>query len=166
MPAFFRQYSPYLLALLVAAFVSVQRVQGSETVTATVTAQEVSLSVSDGTVAYGILALEASQDTTGDGLNDTQTVTNTGNVTADFTINGQNSSPWTLAGSIGADQYMHQFSIDDGTAWTALTTSPQSLSSGVAPDGTTDLDLKITLPTSTSSYDEQSVDVTVQVSAS
>ena len=164
MPAFFRQYSPYLLALLVAAFVSVQRVQGSETVTATVTAQEVSLSVSDGTVAYGILALEASQDTTA--IDDTQTVTNTGNVTADFTINGQNSADWDLGATNGDDQYVHEFSINSGTAWSALTTSPQSLSSGVAPSGTRSLDLKITLPTSTSSYLQQSVNVTVQVSAS
>ena len=51
------------------------------TVTATVTGSLVSVTVADGNVAYGILALSATENTTASGLNDTQTATNDGTVT-------------------------------------------------------------------------------------
>ncbi len=139
------------------------------TVTATVTVQNISVSVSDGTVPYGTLGLDSTENTCD--LPDTQTATNDGNVTEDFNIRGQNSTDgWTLAATAGSDQYVHNFfassdSCGDGTG-TALTTSSTELTSGVAVDGTYDFDLEVNTPTSTSSYDEQSIDVTVQAVAS
>ncbi len=139
-------------------------------VAATVTVQSISVFVSDGGVVYGTLAVSTSKDTTSGDLNDTQTATNDGNVTETLNIKGQDSSPgsWTLAGSVGADQYVHEFcKVDTGDCdgipiWDALTTSYATLKTGVTKDGTYDFDLKITTPSSSGSFDEQSVNVTVQ----
>jgi len=139
------------------------------TVTATVTVENVAVTVSDGTVTYGTLSTSATSDTTSGGLDDSQTATNTGNVASDISIRGQDSANWTLAGSVGSDQYEHDFctsDCDSSPSWTALTTSYQTLASSVASSGTQDFDLKISTPSSSSNYSQQSVDVTVQISAS
>jgi hypothetical protein len=141
----------------------------SATVNATVTVQNVSVSVADGTVTYGTLAVNTAKDTTNTGTDDSQTATNDGNVAADLNIRGQNTAAWTLAGSASSNQYMHQFcktNCDSSPTWTALTTSNQTLTSAVSASGTQVFDLKITTPTSSSSYTQQSVDVIVQASAS
>jgi len=140
------------------------------TVTATVTAQNVAVSVADGTVTYGTLSLSGTASTTaaGSGLDDSQTATNDGNVASTFNIKSQDSANWTLAGAIGSDDYVQEFCITDcetTPTWTALTTSYQELAAGVAAAGTQDFDLKIIVPSSSSNYTSQSVDVTVQVVA-
>lgn len=144
-------------------------------VSATVTVQNISVTVSDGTLAYGTLGLNTSKDTTSGGLNDTQVATNNGNVTENFNIRGQNSVAWTLEAATDANKYKHEFCkagagapdpCDATPVYTALTTSNQTLASSVAADGTQRFDLKITTPTSSSSFTPQSVDVTVQVVAS
>lgn len=151
-------------------FSSLLRVKAADTgtVTATVTVQNISVSVSDGTVTYGTLATSATEDTTTSGLDDSQTATNDGNVTEDFNIRGQNSANWTLGATAGADTYVHSFctsNCDSSPTWTALTTSNQTLATGVAASGSQTFDLQIETPTSTTSYTEQSVDVTIQAVA-
>jgi hypothetical protein len=45
-------------------------------------------------------------------VNDSQTATNDGNIAEDFNISSSNATGgtgWTLAGTIGADQYNHSF---------------------------------------------------------
>jgi len=137
------------------------------TVTATVTVQNISVSVSDGTVAYGTLSLNTSAGTNG---SDTQTATNNGNVTETLLIKGQNTAAWTLAATAGSDQYRHMFCTSScaspTTNYTALTTSNQTLGSSIATSGTATFDLYLTSPTSSSSYTQQSVDVTVTATAS
>jgi len=128
----------------------------------------VSVSVSDGTVAYGMLGVGNTASTTLSGLNDTQTATNDGNVTENFNIKGQDSANWTLSASAGAETYKHEFCITDcdtSPSWTALTTSYQTLATGITSSGNQTFDLQITIPTSTSNYTEQSVDITVQAVA-
>lgn len=141
----------------------------SATVAATITVQNVSVTVSDGSVAYGTLSASAAKDTTSTGTDDSQTATNNGNVTQDLNIRGQNSANWTLAGTIGADQYKQEFcttTCDSTPSWTALTTSNQTLQASLAASGTKVFDLKITAPSSSTSFVQQSVDVIVQASAS
>ena len=126
------------------------------------------MSVSDASVAYGTLTLSATENTTSGGVNDTQTATNDGNVTEDFNISGQNSAAWTLAATIGADQYTHEWctsTCDTTPTWNNLTTSYQTLATAIATSGTQDFDLQIGVPSSSSSYTQQSVDVTVQAVA-
>jgi hypothetical protein len=122
----------------------------------------ISISVSDGTVSYGTMPVNTTKDTTSSGLNDTQTLTNNGNVSEDFTIEGQNTAcPWILAASNGNNQYKHEFSTNSGGNWTAITTSYQSLASNVSTNGTTNLDLRLTMPTSTNCYAQQSVNISI-----
>jgi hypothetical protein len=145
--------------------------QGAEsaTVAATVTAQNISVTVSDGSITYGTLAANTTKSTISTDLNDTQTATNNGNVTATFNIRGQNSANWTLAGTAGVDTYVHQFCTatcgTPPTNFTALTTSNQTLASNVAASGTQTFELRINTPTSSSVTTQQSVDVTVQAVA-
>ncbi len=131
----------------------------------------VSVTVSDGSVTYGVLATNTSKDTTASGLNDTQTATNAGDVAEDINIKGQSSANWTLAGSAGNEQYVHFFCIagigvpdpcDTSPTWTVLTTSYQSLANNIAASGTQKFDLKLTTPTTTNSTSQQSVNITIQ----
>jgi len=143
-------------------------------VSATVTVEQISVSVSNGIVAYETLAVNTSKDTTSasEQLNNTQIATNDGNVTVDLNIRGTDSTPWTLAATAGSDLYVHEFckvdtgDCDSSPAWTPLTTSNQTLEEDLAATGTYDFDLKITTPTISTSYTEQSVNVTVLASAS
>jgi hypothetical protein len=134
----------------------------------------VSVTVADGTIAYGTLATNTSKDTASGGLNDTQVATNAGDVAEDFNIKGQDSTNWTLAGSAGSEQYVQAWCTtgsgspdpcDASPTWTALTTSYQSLATNIAVAGTKRFDLKITTPTATAITSQQSVDVTVQAVA-
>ena len=134
----------------------------------------ISVTVTSGTVSYNVLPTSASEDTTSSGLNNTQVATNNGDATEDFNIKGQSSADWTLGASAGDEQYAHFFCTsgsgspdpcDSSPAWTALTTSYQSLASGLAVSGTKRFDLKITMPTSTATTSQQSVNVTVQAVA-
>ncbi|KKS07557.1 hypothetical protein A3K01_00290 [candidate division WWE3 bacterium RIFOXYD1_FULL_43_17] len=139
----------------------------TSTVTATVTAQNVSVTVSDNSVTYGTMSLGSSKSTIT--LSDTQTATNAGNVTSQLNIKGQNSTGWTLAGTAGSDQYVHKFCVSScstpPTNYTALTVNYQTLSASIAASGTQNFDLELTVPNSSSTYTQQSVDVIVQAVA-
>jgi len=138
------------------------------TVTATVTVQEISLTVSDGTVAYGILALSATNNTST--LTQTQIVENTGNVTIDVNIKGQDTVSWTLASTIGADQYIHQFCLATcgtyPTNYTPMTTGyTLAINDLTTASPTQNLDLGISTPSTSTDFTQQSVDVMVQAVA-
>jgi len=122
----------------------------------------VSVSVSDGAVDYGTLALNTTKSNCA--LNDTQTVTNDGNVTENFNIKGKNSDAWNLASTAGLNEYMHKFSSSTCpvTTWIALTTDYQTLDTNKAANATATLNLQVTTPTATINYTEQDVSVTVQ----
>jgi hypothetical protein len=138
----------------------------SDSVTATVSAQYLAVSVSDGAITYGSLGTSATEDTTTNGINDSQTATNDSNVTADLEISGQDSTDWTLGGTAGSDVYTHKFctsTCDSSPSWTALTTSYQDLAAGVSASATQDFDLQVGTPTTNTASGSQSVDVTVLV---
>jgi hypothetical protein len=157
--------------------VSVPALAGTTSnVTATVTAQNISVSVTDGSVAYGTLGLSSSADTTSGGVNDSQTATNDGNIAEDFNISSSNATGgtgWTIAGTIGADQYKHSYCntgsgspdpCDTGATWNAITTAGayQTLGTNIATSGTSKFDLQISTPSSVSDYTLKSITVTVQ----
>jgi hypothetical protein len=148
-------------------FSSPVKAASSATVTATVTVQNISVTVSDGTVAYGTLGTSTSAGTNG---TDTQTATNNGNVTEDLLIKGQNTTAWTLGATSSSDQYIHRFCSSScaspPTSYTALTTSNQTLAASKAASATQTFDLYITTPSSSSSFTQQSVDVIVTATAS
>jgi len=129
----------------------------------------VSVSVSDGTVAYGTLGQNSTADTNPD---DTQTATNNGNVTEDFNIKAtaDASTPnWTIGATAAPNVYVHQFCISTcgtpPTNYTPLTTSYQTLATGIAAEGNQTFDLYINTPNTSTVYTVQSVDVIVQAIA-
>ena len=161
-----RLFAAAILSLLAVIPAASAFAASTASVAATVTTQNISVSVTDGSVSYGTLSAGASKSTTASDLNDTQTATNDGNVAEDFNIKGQNSANWTLAASAGTDQYSHKFCTatctSPPTSYTALTTNYQSLASNKAAAGTQTFDLQITVPSPSTVYTQQSVDVTVQ----
>lgn len=156
---------------IVAGWLGSNQVDAADTavVSATVTVQNVSVSVSPGTVAYGTMALNTSKSTIPADLNAPQTVTNNGNISEQFNIRGQNSANWTLGLTAGADTYVHQFCsaacTSPPTNFTGLTTNYQTLAASVASSGTQTLHLRLTTPTTSSVFTQQSVDVTIQAVA-
>jgi len=142
-------------------------------VTATVTAQNVSVSLNQTSFNYGTIALSSSSSTVplfgGAGI----IATNEGNVNSDLTISGADTPGWTLGGTAGADTYVHMFCNETSsdcsnptTNYTALTTGQASLATDLAASGAQAFQLHIKTPTSTSYYNEQSALVTLQISAS
>ena len=140
-------------------------------VTATVKVQNISVSVTDGTVDYGTLVAGGVEDTTTNGVNESQTATNDGNVTEDFNIKGEDVSAgcsWTLAATQGDEQYFHKFctsDCDSNPTWTALTTDYQTLATGVSESGSQVFDLQIGVPSSTTCTAQATATVTVQAVA-
>lgn len=133
----------------------------------------ISVTVSDGNVAYGILPTNTSKTTLPDELNDAQTATNDGNVTENFNIKGMDAAgggcTWILSSTNGSNRYVHQFCNDNDfdcsnppTNYTALTTTYQTLDTGIPVNGSVQIQLRLTTPTSSSCYGQQSVNVTIQ----
>jgi hypothetical protein len=138
------------------------------TVTCTVTAVLVSVTVTPGSVAYGTLALGA--NTTTLALAATQTAINSGTVAENFTIKSSNATRaggtnWTLVTTTpGSNEFKHEFSTNSGGVWTAMTTSYTTLKTNVAVSSNQTFDLRITMPSSTSDYLEHTITVTVMAS--
>lgn len=137
------------------------------TVTATVTVQNITLTVSTGTVAWGTLPAGTASSTNSAY---TQTVTNGGNVAENFLVQGQDSTNWTIGATPGSDVYSQSFCntgcTSAPTGYTALTaTTNQSLATNIAAGGTTPLDLYLQTPSSSTVYTQQSVDVTLTAAA-
>ena len=126
----------------------------------------VSLTITDGEIQYGTLALTDSANTTSAGLNDTQTIANAGNVNIDLEIKGQDTAcPWFLTDGIGDNKYVHEFA-SDAIHFLPLTTTYQALTTGLIPADTFDVDLRLTMPDTSTCSDQQNVDVMIQASAS
>jgi len=165
-----------LTAFLATVFVFSPKMfaQSTADVTATVTAQNISVTLTtDGSVAFGTIATTSTEDTTLSGVDDTETAQNNGNVIEDFNIQGFDStssgSGWALDTSAGTDAYTMKFCISDcdGTAsWSDVGDgSYTSLATGIAASGTQDVDLQVGTPTSTNDYNEQTMTVTIQAVA-
>jgi len=128
----------------------------------------VSVSItSDGTVAYGNMALNSTKNTTSGDLNDTQTARNDGNVTENFNIKTSNAvggTGWTLGSDPGSNTFVHYFSINGGGAWTKFTTadSYQTLVTGIGVSSSQNFDLQINTPTVSSDGYQKSITVTIQ----
>ena len=143
-------------------------------VNTTVTPQNISVTVSDGSVAYGTLSLNSSANTSSSGVNDTQIATNDGNITEDFNIRSSDATggtTWTLAGAAGANQFSHSFCksgsgtpdpCDATPTWSAMSTSYSSLATAVAASGTQRFDLRLNTPTSSTDFVQKSITVTIQ----
>lgn len=116
----------------------------------------------DGMVNYGSVLLGETADTTSGGINDSQTVQNNGSVVVDVMARGTDSAAWTLAGTSGANQYVHKFctsNCDVTPVWSTLTTSNQILANALAASASQTFDLQVEMPSSTASSAQQSINV-------
>jgi len=136
------------------------------TITATVTAQSLSIGVSDSTVLYTNMAVGTTKNTLAASLDDRQKATNDGNVAEDFNIKGMHSTSagttWALAATADSEVYSHGFNTDQGVGWTQLTTDYLKFGESVSVGGTQWFDLQLETPSSTTDTSEQTVNVTVQ----
>lgn len=164
-----------IFGIVIVSIMVVASVQAatSDSVTATVTVQNISVSLDQTSFSYGTMPSNSASSTltlwSAAGI----VATNNGNVTEDFDVYGADTADWTLAAAAGADEYVHQFCNDTdndcGTPpanYTAMTTNPQALKSSVAAAGTMAFQLRITTPNPSTVFTEQSASVTVQASAS
>ena len=136
-------------------------------VSATITPQNISLTVSPTTVPYGYVALNSTKSTTE--VSSTITVTNNGNVTEDISGTSTDATggatPWELAESAAANAYTHKFSINGGSSWTTFNvdnTTYATIESGLTSSATTPLDLQIGTPTVSAVYDAKTITISLQ----
>jgi hypothetical protein len=139
-------------------------ISGSTTIIVQVIDVAISIET-DGTVDYGILPATESKSTID--LTDTQTIRNTGNVDIDLDIKSSNAIggvDWTLGSNYGSDIFVHEYSNNSGSVWNKFLVANQYYtltSSALTPDSTLDVDLRITVPSLTTDYQEKSITLTI-----
>jgi hypothetical protein len=124
---------------------------------------------SDGSVSFGYLGVGTSADTTPSGKNDAEVInvdSGPANLQARSTGFTAPGNTWSLGVGSSTDQVKWEFSKDT-SSWTtfAVAGNLYSLATNVGAGVTTPLYLRLTMPTSTNSYNEHSVAVTVVASA-
>ncbi len=135
-------------------------------VTATVSAVSLAVSVADGNIAYGSVALNTATTTVGNG--ETQVVTNDGsaaklNVKSTHATGG---TQWTLNPTTGSNLFIHEVSTTTGSTYmkfsddTTYITASSTFPSGAV---TQNLDFRLTTPTVSTDFAQKSITVTVQV---
>ncbi len=159
--------SPLITAVGVFDIFGLRATAATTNIAATVTPQNISLTVSPTSVAYGNVALSSTKSTTQ--VSSSITVNNNGNVTEDISGTSTDatggSTPWNLAAAAGSDAYAHNFSINDGAAWTTFNvdnTTYATIKSGLTSTASTTLDLLIWTPTTSTVYDAKSITVSLQ----
>ncbi len=124
----------------------------------------------DGAVAFGTQALDSTNDTTSSGINDVETISvdsGPANLDVSSSTFSDGSNTWSLGSTAnGADQVFWEFSPDT-TAWStfAAADTNYSLATNVAQGSTQNLYLRLTTPTTTSSYNQHSSTITITASA-
>jgi len=144
-------------------------------INATVTAQIVAVSVTDGSVAYGTLALGTSNNTLDGTALEQQTITNDGTVLSSLSLGSGDATGavlWNLVACASAttNAFGHQYELNDAGSLTVGTFEPTEFSATNDPVDTlfnlvantsTTLDLGICMPTSTLDSGLHSIAVTV-----
>lgn len=121
-----------------------------------------------GDISYGFVSL--SNSTTTIGSTYTKTATNDGNVAEKLNVKSSDATVgtgWTLASTIGANQFKHEFSTTTGASWTVMPDSATYVTAkpSVAVSGTASFDFRLTAPSSSSDYQQKSITITVQAVA-
>lgn len=157
-----------LLSLCLLAFFSVYNIvkaADTATVGATVSAVNLAVSVSDGNIAFGSVALNTATTTAGGA--ETQTVTNDG---SDATLNvkssnATNGTTWTLGTSPGSDIFRLELSTTTGSTYVTFQATDTYLtaSSTFASLSNQNVDFRFTTPTISTDFVQKSLTLTVQV---
>ncbi|PJA33870.1 MAG: hypothetical protein CO184_00875, partial [Candidatus Zambryskibacteria bacterium CG_4_9_14_3_um_filter_40_16] len=124
------------------------------------------VSVSDGSIAFGSVALNTATTTAG-GTGQTQTVTNDG---SDAALNVKSSNAtggtaWTLGTSPGSNVFKLEVSTTTGSTYVTFQATDTYLTASTTFDSLTSgpLDFRFTTPTGSTDFVEKSLTITVQV---
>jgi hypothetical protein len=176
-----------ILALaLTAVVLPVAAFAETGSVDCTVTVGTIGVTVSDGDVDYGTLPLntvkntakyDADYNTDGMSTPQTQTITTSGGVAVDVSIQSSDASgssvAWTLAGTTGDNQFTHAYYVSDSayaggitgvptfTQWSAADTDVEVASN--VTDVTKYLELQLGMPITADDMGEHTIGVTVTV---
>lgn len=120
-----------------------------------------------GTIEYGFVELNTSTTTLSTSF--TKTATNDGDATEKLNVKSSDATGgtgWTLASTVGTNQYKHEFSTTTGSRWDVMPDSATyvTASPSVAVSGTVGFDFRLTVPSS-SDYQTKSITITVQAVA-
>lgn len=156
-----------LVLVLVLLWGYTVRAADTGTVTATVTATNLAVSVSDGSIAFGSVALNTATTTAGN--SDTQTVTNDGS-DAQLNVKSSNATggtTWTLGTSAGSDVFKLEVSTTTGSSYMTLQATDTYLTASTTFSSLTsgNLDFRFTTPTASSDFVQKSLTITVQVTS-
>jgi len=137
----------------------------TDTVTATVTATNLAVSVSDGSIAFGSVALNTATTTVGS--SETQTVSNDGSdaVLNIKSSNASNGTTWTLGTSPGSDIFKLEVSTTTGSTYATFQATDTYLTASSSFESLTTqaVDFRFTTPTVSTDFIQKSLTITVQV---
>src|SRR3989344_5380996 len=155
-------------AVLVSLFVwQMAGAASTATVSATIRAKNLAVSVADGSIAFGSVALNTATTTAGN--SDTQTVTNDGSdaVLNVKSGNATGGTTWTLGTSAGSDIFKLEVSTTTGSTYMTLQATDTYLtaSSTFASLEDQDIDFRFTTPTGSTDFVQKSLTITVQVTS-
>lgn len=156
-----------VVALALTLVIMEQSAQAAATaaVSATVSATNLAVSVTDGSIAFGSVALNTATTTVAHG--ETQTVSNDGSAAVINVKSGNatGGTTWTLGTTPGSDIFQLEVSTTTGSTYmtfqatdTYLTASSSSASLTTGP-----LDFRFTTPTASTDFVQKSLSITVQV---
>lgn len=142
------------------------RAANEGTITASVTARNISISVGLTAVDFGTVGVGSSADTTLNGRNTSITATNNGNDIEKFSITTGDSTNWTAEVAPDTNKFRMNFctsNCDVSPTWNivGIDSAYQTLAASVASSGNQQFDLQIKTPSSTTFYTQQTISLTV-----
>lgn len=155
------------VTLVVAVFgLYTARAADTGEVAATVTATNLAVSVTDGSIAFGSVALNTATTTVGS-VSDHQTVSNEGS-TAHLNVKSSNATggtTWTLGMSPGLDIFKLETSTTTGSSYATFQATDTYLTASSTFATLTDgsLDFRFTTPNDSSDFVQKALTITVQV---
>ena len=123
---------------------------------------------SSGVIEYGFVEIGTASSTVGNGY--TQTAQNDGNTAEKLNVKSSDATVgtgWTLASTIGTNQFKHEFSTTTGSRWDVMPNSATYVTAdpSVAVSGTATFDFRLTVPSASTAYQQKSITITVQAVA-
>lgn len=158
---------PKRLLVLCAAVITIAAVltitasaQTEGTVDATITSKVIAISVSPDELVYSSVEPKATKLKPSPDHFDVETV---GSENVILSIRGSNTEDWTLHTSPGPNQYVHKFARGSGASFVALGTEAQPYfgTNILPPDSVFNVFLELDMPTTTTTFDVQTANVTV-----
>lgn len=143
------------------------RAATTATVAATVSATNLAVSVSDGTISFGSVALNTATTTAGNG--ETQVASNDGSnaVLNVKSSNATGGTTWSLGTSPGSDTFKLEVSTTSGSTYMTFQATDTYLTASSTFSSLSDgnLDFRFTTPTASTDFVQKSLTITVQVTS-